>query len=360
MNPKSVCRYNKFGYCKFSDKCHFRHNDELCNDKNCDVFKCEKRHPKICTYNRDFGRCKFTTYCRYNHEKQNDIKQNSEKIKQIEKKIQVIEDKKDDPKYQKNICAQNEQMKNLANKVENLENLLKSKDAEFENKIDMFENKLKTLLHVIEEKDVLISNMETKIQKIEENLNINVDKVKQSKPAHKVDKNVSEFQCTFCDFTSISKQGLKTHIARKHTKLEKEVYPKACDLCEKTFETSIKMKEHLKTHSYKKMIFKCEECDFFGPNELSMEVHTGKFHAEIIECGLCEFKAESLENLDAHLQTCEIFDCNKCEKRFNSFPKLKTHLDGKHKKDLQFTFIKQYKLDRKNWDTVTHSSYRAN
>ena len=47
-------------------------------------------------------------------------------------------------------------------------------------------------------------------------------------------------------------------------------------------------------------------------------------------------------------------------KPMNSFPKLKAHLDGKHKQDLQFTCIKQYKLDRKNWDTVTHSSYRAN
>ena len=57
------------------------------------------------------------------------------------------------------------------------------------------------------------------------------------------------------------------------------------------------MKDHLKTQSYKKMIFKCEECDFFGPNEMSMEVHTGKAHAESVECGLCEFKAKSLDNL---------------------------------------------------------------
>jgi hypothetical protein len=79
--------------------------------------------------------------------------------------------------------------------------------------------------------------------------------------------------------------------------VEIEVYPKACDICDKTFENASKMKEHLNTHSYMKMSFKCEECDFFGPNELSMEVHTGKVHAESIECGLCEFKAKTAKKI---------------------------------------------------------------
>ena len=61
----------------------------------------------------------------------------------------------------------------------------------------------------------------------------------------------------------ISKQGLRTHKARKHTTVETEVYPKACDLCDRTFESASKMKEHLKTHSYKKMISKYEKFDFF-------------------------------------------------------------------------------------------------
>ena len=96
MNPKSVCRYNKFGYCKFSDKCRFRHNNILCSDKNCNVFQCEKRHPKKCTFHRDFGRCKFTTYCRYSHEKQNDVIENNEKIKELENRLHAVENKKND------------------------------------------------------------------------------------------------------------------------------------------------------------------------------------------------------------------------------------------------------------------------
>ena len=37
-----------------------------------------------------------------------------------------------------------------------------------------------------------------------------------------------------------------------------------------------------------------------------MEVHVGKSHSEIKECGLCEYEAKDSENLNLHLATCEI------------------------------------------------------
>ena len=57
------------------------------------------------------------------------------------------------------------------------------------------------------------------------------------------------------------------------------------------------MKVHMKTHSYKRAEFKCEECEFCGESELTMEVHLGKNHGEIFECGMCGFVAKDLENL---------------------------------------------------------------
>jgi intergrase/recombinase len=87
---QNVCRNNKFGYCKFSDKCCFRHNNKTCTDKNCNIVKCDKRDPKICKYQRDYGRCKFTEYCRFNH---NDVPQNSDKIDSLENKISKMEEK---------------------------------------------------------------------------------------------------------------------------------------------------------------------------------------------------------------------------------------------------------------------------
>ena len=94
----------------------FRHDNVICVDQNCSVFNCEKRHPKICKYQRDYGRCKFTSYCRYNHNKQNDVSENSEKILAIEKKIENLQN-----------CniAPSELHKDVANKIETVESKLK-------------------------------------------------------------------------------------------------------------------------------------------------------------------------------------------------------------------------------------------
>ena len=91
------------------------------------------------------------------------------------------------------------------------------------------------------------------------------------------------------------------------------------------------MKIHMKTHSYIRPQFKCEECDLICERELTMEVHIGKVHDENFECGLCSFIANSEENLVMHLVTCEIYICDRCDKRelcekqFKTISELKTH-----------------------------------
>ena len=113
-------------------------------------------------------------------------------------------------------------------------------------------------------------------------------------------------------------------------------FPTQCDLCEKELKTEKELKLHMRTHSYKRSEYKCEECDFCGENELTMEVHIGKHHSEKFECGLCGFVANDLESLETHLFTCEIFICVKCrddncEIRLKNLPDMKEHrLDGKH------------------------------
>ena len=64
-----------------------------------------------------------------------------------------------------------------------------------------------------------------------------------------------------------------------------------CHLCEIHCERSSDLKKHLVTHSYKEIRCKCEECDFVGLNEVTMEVHLWKLHSEKFECGLCDLEA---------------------------------------------------------------------
>ena len=69
------------------------------------------------------------------------------------------------------------------------------------------------------------------------------------------------------------------------------------------------MERHLKQHSYKKLIYKCEDCEYLASDELTLEVHSGKVHSGIFECALCGYKGSDLENLELHLGTCETFEC---------------------------------------------------
>ena len=263
MNQQ-ICRRNKFAYCKHSDKCRFRHNDEICVDKKCSIYNCEKRHPRICKFQREYGRCKFTTYCRYSHEKNSDIAQNSDKIQEIEKKIINIESK---------AVINNPVEKNLVKEVQK--------------KMDTFENEIKTLRKALEDKDSFIHMLEKRLDTVEKKFT--EEKCVREKEMNKkikdlegfikkqTKKKAEHFSCKTCEFKTTSSQGLKTHVKRKHTKINEVKYPQTCNLCETELDNEKQMNLHLKTHSYRdgeKLKFKCEDCDFWGPNSLTMEVHT--------------------------------------------------------------------------------------
>ena len=120
------------------------------------------------------------------------------------------------------------------------------------------------------------------------------------------------------------------------------------------------MKEHVKTHSFQKLIYKCEDCDYFAPDEISMEVHAGRKHSGNFECGICGFVGKDSKNLEDHLQKCEMFKCSKCDLTFMNLETLKQHLEKKHPKNLNYLDIQLIKMDRKNCNLVsscTHSAY---
>ena len=119
------------------------------------------------------------------------------------------------------------------------------------------------------------------------------------------------FRCEKCNFNTESKRGLKIHRRRKHTNLEELVYPKICDFCDRTEYDSARMKNHLKQHTYKKSVYKCEDCEYFAPDELSLDVHSGKKHGTF-ECGLCGYVCKDLEDLELHLFTSETFTSTYC------------------------------------------------
>ena len=71
-----------------------------------------------------------------------------------------------------------------------------------------------------------------------------------------------KFNCSKCNFTTVSERGLKVHMKRKHESLEDEQFPKVCDFCDRNCFDKKHMKEHIAEHSFRNLKFKCVECDF--------------------------------------------------------------------------------------------------
>ena len=97
-----VCRYNKFGFCRYKECCQKLHVNEVCDDTECDALSCNKRHPRKCKYHK-YRKCKFGTDCKFDHDI-DDLENNEvmEKVKMIENKL--IENEKEMKKH--SICEE--------------------------------------------------------------------------------------------------------------------------------------------------------------------------------------------------------------------------------------------------------------
>ena len=158
-------------------------------------------------------------------------------------------------------------------------------------------------------KDALISSFE----KLFDEINLKLDKQKEENNALKAKVNSldtsnklkTKFQCPLCEFKGSSQQGLKVHMKRKHTKYTEENRPNKCEICNVTYINTLgepwdneRIEKHNISHSYKSssnLNFKCDECEFWGPNTLTMEVHVKRYHSEKITCGLCDYEATDIE-----------------------------------------------------------------
>ena len=58
-----VCKFYRTGYCKFTTKCKFFHQEESC-EGHCPGKGCKLRHPKLCKYGE---RCRRKDKCVYKH-----------------------------------------------------------------------------------------------------------------------------------------------------------------------------------------------------------------------------------------------------------------------------------------------------
>ena len=203
-----------------------------------------------------------------------------------------------------------------------------------------------------EESKERIKELESKLSKQDKQIKILNDKISASESKEKSEESLL-FKCKECDFTTLTKQGMKTHEKRKHTRTSKQIrFPRSCELCDKKIRKSIELKQHIKTHSYNSVDYKCVECDFMGSNDTTMEVHMGKVHCEKIECGICDNVFNNLEALETHLSTCEVYKCDECGFITTKLVVVKIHLDKEHNggTEMQINHLKQSTANREEYD----------
>ena len=324
-------QYHDRGYCKHGETCNNKHPEESCNDETCSEKNCDKRHPNPCKFGY---RCKYKkkNVCSYSHI----TLVSDDKNDDLEKKLKVLSDQMRDRQRQidQNESENSDKINELLKKIEIMEKKIQKKDADhgIDKEIKQLENIIDSMKKSVDEKESKISNLEKKIEEMENKITgIKIDPLKRKvkdmeshmqkhqticdsvseklkKTKRNVKKEAKTFTCDHFDYTTDSSRGLKTHAKRKHTQTELEKFPQQCDLCDCEIENIKDMKTHMKSHSYKQITYQCEECDYCGKNKMTIEVHLEKNHNEKFECGLCEYVANDLENLDTHLFTCEIYE----------------------------------------------------
>ena len=84
-----VCKFSKFGFCKFKKGCKRKHFSEICeNLSTCkNITECHKRHPKLCKRFKTGNDCRFNGDCAYYH---TDTNEDEEKCK-LKEKVEILE-----------------------------------------------------------------------------------------------------------------------------------------------------------------------------------------------------------------------------------------------------------------------------
>ena len=239
-----LCKYYNVGFCKFRDRCFFKHVLEDCKTKDCKKDHCLKRHPKRCKFFFLRKFCKFKTDCKFSHD-ESDSK-DDEDIQKVRHEITEIR------KENESIKSRNKELKNeisiMKEKLENAQEDLKALEKE-RDKLDIENQEIKEIneilmedLAVLNEKvgHLIPGNLENEIDELKENNailktvlqmykeeeicdDINFENEREALQFVNSDDDVKtnaealiHLDCQECNFFSSSQRGLNVHIGLKH------------------------------------------------------------------------------------------------------------------------------------------------
>ena len=238
MAAPTLCIFNKFGFCKFGERCRRHHRNTICQERSCEITSCRQRHPKICKYFRNFGRCKFDP-CAFKHEvvtKENIHEDVVKEIKVISEKIASLESE---------IINKNQQIEEMSNKINNLERKLDSQTNEkvllekLEEKLKYFEEKFELVDKTTETFSNFVRTSCSSIDDLVVELNDDIGNITiendDENDLTRTFENPFSLKCNICEFVAKSERGLKSHKTRKHEN---------CNWCDFICEERSEMEKH--------------------------------------------------------------------------------------------------------------------
>ena len=90
----------------------------------------------------------------------------------------------------------------------------------------------------------------------------------------------------------------------------------------------------------------------------TLQIHHGKCHNKLFECGLCDFLAKNLESLNLHLKTCEIYECEECGFVSQSLIGMKNHRKSQKNTKCESSTVFHIKMDRINEELASCTNYK--
>ncbi|XP_028986133.1 zinc finger protein ZFAT-like isoform X2 [Betta splendens] len=109
-------------------------------------------------------------------------------------------------------------------------------------------------------------------------------------------QGLKPYVCSVCDYAGRSRSNLKTHMNRHNTERRH-----LCDLCGKKFKSKVTLKSHRLTHTDEGKPFQCSECDFTSVSKPSLLRHMEQ-HADFkpFRCAHCHYSCNIAGPLKRH------------------------------------------------------------
>ena len=225
LRNKQLCRFQNIGFCRYEEKCFFRHVENVCQKPKCPKINCSARHLKKCKFFLR-NKCKFKNKCEFahdaNHKNVIEAEAIEKEVESLKREVKKLE--KENEQLLSKIKEQNIEVEKLKLIKKNFEELSEVNKVLIDD-VRNLNNKLKAIMPGAQEREneslketVAILQAVIDIYKQAE---IDEEGINESNNIAEqiAEMNEQRFRCDLCYFESDSSRGLSVHVGMKHRKL---------------------------------------------------------------------------------------------------------------------------------------------